>query len=224
MPAAEHPGVGIVVVALEGDHFALGLMRQGASGMAFLLDDRISDLDNLVTAITQAQGGQVTLDSSVVDALVRRRGGSRLDELTLRELDVLAEMAKGLPEPCHRREAVGLRQGGGEPRHRHLSQARRSRRAARRSPRGGGHRVPGDVRMLTVALRAFIRESNPARRDHRPYRGPHREHSVGPVAAVRDEEDSDIADQLAMMQLRPRRCRGSRQGPPASADCAVDRA
>ena len=91
----EHPGVGIVVVALEGDHFALELLRQGASGMAFLLDDRISDLDILVTAITQAQGGQVTLDSSVVDALVRRRGGSRLDELTLRELDVLAEMAKG---------------------------------------------------------------------------------------------------------------------------------
>jgi DNA-binding NarL/FixJ family response regulator len=92
---AEHPGVGIVVVALEGDHFALELLRQGASGMAFLLDDHISDLDILVTAITQTHRGQVTLDSSVVDALIRRRGGSRLDELTLRELDVLAEMAKG---------------------------------------------------------------------------------------------------------------------------------
>ncbi|HET6951234.1 MAG TPA: response regulator transcription factor [Acidimicrobiales bacterium] len=92
---AEHPGVGIVVVALEGDHFALELLRQGAGGMAFLLDDRISDLDVLVRAIAQARGGQVTLDSSVVDALIGRRGGSRLDELTLRELDVLAEMAKG---------------------------------------------------------------------------------------------------------------------------------
>jgi DNA-binding NarL/FixJ family response regulator len=91
----EHPRVGIVVVALQGDHFALELLRQGAGGAAFLLDDRISDLDVLVTAITQAQRGQVSLDSTVVHALLTRRGGSRLDELTLRELDVLAEMAKG---------------------------------------------------------------------------------------------------------------------------------
>jgi DNA-binding NarL/FixJ family response regulator len=91
----EHPGVGIVVVALQGDHFALELLRQGAGGTAFLLDDRISDLDVLVTAITQARRGQVSLDSAVVHALLTRRGGSRLDELTLRELDVLAEMAKG---------------------------------------------------------------------------------------------------------------------------------
>lgn len=91
----EHPGVGIVVIALEGDHVALELMRQGARGMAFLLDDRISDVDILVTAIAQTRSGQVSLDASVVDALIRRRGGSRLDELTLRELDVLAEMARG---------------------------------------------------------------------------------------------------------------------------------
>jgi DNA-binding NarL/FixJ family response regulator len=91
----EHPRVGIVVVALEGDHFALELLRQGTGGAAFLLDDRISDLDVLVTAIVQARRGQVSLDSAVVHALLTRRGGTRLDELTLRELDVLAEMAKG---------------------------------------------------------------------------------------------------------------------------------
>lgn len=92
---SDHPEVGVVVVALEGDHFALELLRRGPGGMAFLLDDRISDLDVLTTAIEQARRGQISLDSGVVDALVRRRSGSRLDELTLRELDVLAEMAKG---------------------------------------------------------------------------------------------------------------------------------
>jgi DNA-binding NarL/FixJ family response regulator len=92
---AEHPGVGIVGGALEGDHFALELLREGAAGMAFLLDDRIRDLDVLAAAIAQARRGQVSLDATVVDGLIRRRGGSRPDELTLRELDVLAEMAKG---------------------------------------------------------------------------------------------------------------------------------
>jgi len=92
---SEHPVVGVVVIALEGDHFALELLRQGTGGVAFLLDDRISDIDVLATAIAQARHGQVSLDPAVVDALIRRRGGSRLDELTLRELDVLAEMAKG---------------------------------------------------------------------------------------------------------------------------------
>ncbi len=92
---SEHPEVAIVVVALEGDHFAMELLRRGSCGSAFLLDDRITDLDVLATAIAQARSGQVTLDSAVVDSLVHRRTGSRLDELTLRELDVLAEMAKG---------------------------------------------------------------------------------------------------------------------------------
>jgi len=87
--------VGVVVVALQGDHFALELLRQATGGAAFLLDDRISDLDVLVTAIVQARRGQVSLDSVVVHARPTRSGGTRLDELTLRELDVLAEMAKG---------------------------------------------------------------------------------------------------------------------------------
>jgi DNA-binding NarL/FixJ family response regulator len=92
---SEHPEVGIVVVALEGDHFAMELLRSGSRGSAFLLDDQITDLDILATAIAQARSGQVTLDSAVVDTLIHRREGSKLDELTLRELDVLAEMAKG---------------------------------------------------------------------------------------------------------------------------------
>jgi DNA-binding NarL/FixJ family response regulator len=70
-------------------------LRGGSRGTAFLLDDQITDLEVLLAAIAQARWGQVTLDSAVVDALVGRRGGSLLDELTLRELDVLAEMAKG---------------------------------------------------------------------------------------------------------------------------------
>jgi DNA-binding NarL/FixJ family response regulator len=96
---SEHPEVAVVVVALEGDHFAMELLRRGSRGTAFLLDDQITDLDTLVTAIRQARSGHVTLDAAVVDTLVHRRRGSRLDELTLRELDVLREMAKGKSNP-----------------------------------------------------------------------------------------------------------------------------
>ena len=76
----EHPEIGVVVIALEGDHFALELLRRGSRGSAFLLDDRITDASVLLTAIAQAKKGQVTLEPAIVDALVRRRQDSKLDE------------------------------------------------------------------------------------------------------------------------------------------------
>ena len=138
---SEHPEVAIVVVALEGDHFAMELLRRGSRGSAFLLDDRITDLDVLVTAIAQARSGQVTLDSAVVDTLVHRRQGSKLDELTLRELDVLAEMAKG---HCNRVVAKDLSIST-KAVERHVTNIFRKlprvRLRAIRSPSGGGRRV-----------------------------------------------------------------------------------
>jgi DNA-binding NarL/FixJ family response regulator len=92
---SEHPGVGIVVLALESDQLALELLRHGPGGMAFLLVDHIADLDVLTTAIHQAHRGQVSVDPAVIDAVVQRREGAGLDRLTGRELDVLREMAKG---------------------------------------------------------------------------------------------------------------------------------
>jgi len=92
---ADHPAISVVVIAETGDGYALELLRNGAAGIAYLLDDRIGDLQTLVGAIHEVHAGETLLDPSIVNALVRRRLGTSLDALTLRELDVLAEMAKG---------------------------------------------------------------------------------------------------------------------------------
>ena len=59
------PSVGVVVLSQYADaEYALALLDKGAAGRAYLLKERVSDLDQLVNAIREvARGG------SVVDAL-----------------------------------------------------------------------------------------------------------------------------------------------------------
>jgi len=90
-----YPQIGVVVIAEAGDGYALELLRTGAAGVGYLLDDHVGDLEMLLSAIHGAHSGETILDPSVVNALVRRRLASTLDVLTTRELDVLAEMARG---------------------------------------------------------------------------------------------------------------------------------
>ncbi len=92
---AQHPAIGVVVIAEAGDGYALELLRSGAAGIGYLLDDRVGDLETLVAAVHGAHVGDTVLDPSIVNALVRRRQPSALDALSLRELDVLALMARG---------------------------------------------------------------------------------------------------------------------------------
>lgn len=92
---ADHPGIGVVVIAESGDGYALELLRSGAAGVAYLLDNRVGDLDTLVAAIHDVHGNETVLDPSIVNALVRRRFATTLEALSVRELDVLAEMAQG---------------------------------------------------------------------------------------------------------------------------------
>jgi DNA-binding NarL/FixJ family response regulator len=92
---ARHPSIGVVVIAEAGDGYALELLRSGAAGVGYLLDDRVGDLETLLSAIHGAHAGDTVLDPSIVNALVRRRLPSVLDPLSMRELDVLAEMASG---------------------------------------------------------------------------------------------------------------------------------
>ena len=49
----------------------------------------------MVSAIHGAHTGDAVLDPSIVNALVRRREPSSLDVLSMRELDVIVEMASG---------------------------------------------------------------------------------------------------------------------------------
>ncbi|MDX1620615.1 MAG: response regulator transcription factor [Nitriliruptorales bacterium] len=96
----DHPSIGVVVLSQHVDgHYALELFRDGTEGLAYLLKERIGEIEQLVQAVqTVATGGSV-IDPRVVDALVAERSGSdrtALDDLTEREHEVLAAMARGM--------------------------------------------------------------------------------------------------------------------------------
>ena len=94
-----HPDVGVVVLSQYAQPtYALALFENGTARRAYLLKERVENLEQLVAAIrTVADGGSV-VDPKVVEGLMAERKRveqSPLDELTPRELDVLREMAEG---------------------------------------------------------------------------------------------------------------------------------
>ena len=93
------PGVGVVVLSQYADpRYALPLLEQGSEGRAYLLKERIDDVEQLVGAIRAVAEGGSVVDPKVVEALVAenaRAERSPLHDLTPRERDVLREMAAG---------------------------------------------------------------------------------------------------------------------------------
>ena len=96
---AAHPDVGVAVLSQHSDAgYAFALLRNGVAGLAYLLKDRLGDVDELVRALRAVAAGESVIDPTVVDALVARqarRTQSPLAALSPRELDVLREMARG---------------------------------------------------------------------------------------------------------------------------------
>ena len=94
-----HPGIGVVVLSQYAEpEYALSLLEKGAAGRAYLLKERVSDIDQLVNAIREVARGGSVIDSKVVEALVAartRKTDSPLRDLTPREQEVLAAMAEG---------------------------------------------------------------------------------------------------------------------------------
>jgi DNA-binding NarL/FixJ family response regulator len=95
----DFPQMGVVVLSQYADAgLAVALFERGSAGRAYLLKDRLSDIDELVSAIRAVSGGGSVVDSVVVETLVAaqmRAASSPLGDLTPREREVLAEMAKG---------------------------------------------------------------------------------------------------------------------------------
>jgi DNA-binding NarL/FixJ family response regulator len=94
-----HPEVGVVVLSQYANpSYVLRLLEGGSEGRAYVLKERVKDVEQLVGAVrTVAEGGSV-LDPKVVEALVAenaRGEESPINELTPRERDVLREMAEG---------------------------------------------------------------------------------------------------------------------------------
>jgi DNA-binding NarL/FixJ family response regulator len=92
------PELGVVVLSQYAEPaYALALLENGADRRAYLLKERVDELDQLTAAIEAVATGGSFIDPRVVESLVTARSStpSPLDELTPRELQVLAEMANG---------------------------------------------------------------------------------------------------------------------------------
>jgi DNA-binding NarL/FixJ family response regulator len=100
---ARHPDVGVVVLSQHSDElYAYELLKDGTSGLAYLLKERVSDLDTLVRTLREVVGGGSVIDPKVVEALLGRRARqeeSALGTLSPRELEVLGKMAEGRTNP-----------------------------------------------------------------------------------------------------------------------------
>ena len=91
----DHPDLGIVVISDRGNGFALELLRGGSARTAYLLDEQLPSIDNVAVALYEVLSGPTVLDPTVVDALIRRRDAISVDHLTIREVDVLEQIAHG---------------------------------------------------------------------------------------------------------------------------------
>jgi DNA-binding NarL/FixJ family response regulator len=93
------PAAGVILLSQYADPgYALAFLERGTEGRAYLLKERVGDLDQLLAAIRQvAQGGSV-IDPKVVEVLVAARSRatpSPLERLTPREREVLSLLAEG---------------------------------------------------------------------------------------------------------------------------------
>ncbi len=93
------PEVGVVVLSQYSEPgYALALLESGSERRAYLLKERVEDLDQLLAAIRTVAGGGSVIDPKVVETLVAARTAAErsvVAELTPRERDVLRAMAEG---------------------------------------------------------------------------------------------------------------------------------
>lgn len=94
---AKHPDVGILVLSsyLEPS-YAAELVGDDASGVGYLLKDRVRDVDEFINAVERVARGGTAFDPAAVSSLVAGRRRSALDDLSDRERSVLSLIAEGL--------------------------------------------------------------------------------------------------------------------------------
>jgi DNA-binding NarL/FixJ family response regulator len=94
-----NPEIGVVVLSQYANPtYVLALLEGGSGGRAYLLKERVGDLEQLAAAIRAVADGGSVIDAKVVEALVAQNARdeeSPLSQLTPRERDVLREMAEG---------------------------------------------------------------------------------------------------------------------------------
>src|SRR4029450_1528363 len=91
-----YPGVAVLVLSQHLEPaYMLELVGDNASGVGYLLKDRVRDVGEFIDAVERVASGGTAFDPEVVRSLVDGRRRSALDELTERERAVLALVAEG---------------------------------------------------------------------------------------------------------------------------------
>ena len=86
-----HPETGVVVLSAHDDEaYAIALLGQGHSGLAYLLKDRISQGDELARAIREVASGGSVVDPTIAERLSGRNDAADEDR------EILEMMAQGL--------------------------------------------------------------------------------------------------------------------------------
>lgn len=96
---AAHPDIGVVILSQHANAlYAFELFQHGTAGLAYLLKDRVGDLDELVRAIVAVHRGESMIDPQVVEGVLARgatMSPSGMIDFTAREHEVLREIAQG---------------------------------------------------------------------------------------------------------------------------------
>jgi DNA-binding NarL/FixJ family response regulator len=87
------PGLPVLVLSQHVEPlYARELLSDRSGGVGYLLKDRVSNVSQFVDAVRRVAGGDTVMDPEVIAQLLGRR---TLEVLTVREREVLGEMASG---------------------------------------------------------------------------------------------------------------------------------
>jgi DNA-binding NarL/FixJ family response regulator len=91
-----HPTVAVLVLSQHLEpSYMLELVGENASGVGYLLKDRVRDVGEFLDAVVRVAAGGTAFDPEVVKGLVAGHRRSELDKLSERERTVLSLIAEG---------------------------------------------------------------------------------------------------------------------------------
>jgi DNA-binding NarL/FixJ family response regulator len=101
------PGLPILVLSqYVEERYAVDLVAGGASGIGYLLKERVADVEEFMAAVRQVAAGGTCIDQEVVSQLIVRKRDDPVERLSKRELEVLELMARGMANPAIARHLV----------------------------------------------------------------------------------------------------------------------